>query len=255
MDRVTPEHLPPHLLDRAAAGLLDEDAQAGVDRHAADCPTCAEALAEVRAEREAFLAANPPPARAEALLAKGRPQRRLRWTRWLTPALAAAAAAVALMVFQPWEQTHLPEPEVLLKGGGESSLAVLAKPPGGGSFALVPSGATLAPGTVLRLEVIPAGRPHVALLAVDAEGAVQEVLRAEMDRPGPLPRTLTFEGADGAEALVVVFAKEPVGSGPLERAISEALRAAGGAVTDLGSFEVPGAKEAAVEVFVVEGSK
>lgn len=103
-------HLSPHERDALLAELLPAERAAELRAHAAGCEACAAALRETEADRQAFLTANPPAARARALL-ETRPRFGLGW---LLGSAGVAAAAAAALVFALVPRAR---DEVRLKGG------------------------------------------------------------------------------------------------------------------------------------------
>jgi hypothetical protein len=92
-------HLRAHVIDALLAGVLDEPAAHAAEAHARSCTACGERLATARADRDAFLAHNPPALRAERLVA-ARPR---RW-RWALAPLMPALVALLLWIRPPTPQ-------------------------------------------------------------------------------------------------------------------------------------------------------
>jgi anti-sigma-K factor RskA len=101
---------------------LEDDERERFEAHLPDCTACTDEVAEFRATTSrlsGLMAENPPPALRSAIMERigatrqaspvvrldqARPRRASR--RWIAPALAAAAAVVALLLGIGWGMTH-----------------------------------------------------------------------------------------------------------------------------------------------------
>lgn len=150
--------------DRLIAGELDRAAAGSRQReHIAACQRCAARFAVLTQQAEAFRRRGPARLPRDARRGGRAPLRRA------LPLLAtAAAAAFALLLMRP------PAPDTLRKKGG-LQLAVFVKHPGSAVEQLLPGGAA-APGDAIRFRVSAPHKGFLAILSIDAAGAVTSYL-------------------------------------------------------------------------------
>jgi anti-sigma-K factor RskA len=101
---------------------LEDEELAQFEAHLPDCAACADEVAEFRATTSrlgGLMAENPPPALRSAIMERigairqvspvaslDEARTRRRASRWIAPALAAAAAVVAILLGVGWGMTH-----------------------------------------------------------------------------------------------------------------------------------------------------
>lgn len=207
------------LLDRMRAGeRLHRSERAHAEAHLRSCSACAQRKEALADDARAFdVPLRLPPAR--------RPfARAFR----LGLGLAATAAAALLLVVG----TDVPAPDVRGKGAG--TLALIARNPDGTIERVLP-GDALAPGDAIRFEVRTSEPAVVAVLGIDAAGAVTpyvEEVAIEAGGPQVLPGAILLDETLGPERIVALFCREPIGRAALVQAGIEALERAGGDPAD-----------------------
>jgi hypothetical protein len=197
-------------LDRLHAGELPSRAATEAERHVAGCAECGARMAGRRAGFDGLEGVDP-----RAMLARIRsgldrppsPLERLR--RFMAPLAVVATAAVALMVFTP------EAPETRLKGALGLRVFRLA----GDHAEERVSGATFAPGDRLRFTVDLPAAGHVAVLGVEASGALytawpleaEATTRLEAGSGIELPGAVALDAQPGRETLYLVHCPLEVG--------------------------------------------
>ena len=197
------------LLDRWRVRELSEVEEASVKAHVRACAACARRKVELAKEALDFDVPLRLPRRARRSLRRSLP-------------LAAAAAAASLLLFLPSTDS----PGIRTKGG--ASLSVVARR-ADGTIAPVLPGDTLAPGDAIRFEVRTGEPAIVAVLGIDAAGAVTpyvDEVAIESEGPQLLPGAIRLDETLGPERIVALFCSEPVGRERLIEAGAEALRQA-----------------------------
>lgn len=223
------------LLDRWIAGeSLAADERAHAEAHIQGCAACAgrrEVL--LREVREFDLPLRlPTPA----------PRPRWRFPLGLRVGFAAACAAAGVLLFLPSTE----EPGIRTKGA--ASLSVIARTQEG-TVARVLPGDTLAPGDAIRFEVRTTEPAVVAILGIDAAGAVTPYVEGvEVEAGGAqlLPGSILLDGTLGPERIVALFCEAPPGRAHLLEAGAEALKRAGGDPAAELRLEVPDCVQASL---------
>ena len=227
-----------HTEDLAAYVLesLEADARARVERHVADCGTCAHIVAEYRAVVGTLPAGlapvAPPPAAWSTIRAAARPRpRRRRWTRaaaW--PALATVAAS--LLVWNVMLHRELtrrspgpapgPEVEALSRRPGRLVIFAGTGVPGanGRLFVAVDGGGHLA---VSGLRVLPRERTYQLWFMGIGERAVSGSVFA-VDASGRAWAKVTVPGSfDAVRAIMVTEEPAPGSATPTGPHLLDAL--------------------------------
>lgn len=184
-------HLQPHDCDLLAADLLPSEKAAELGAHAASCPGCSARIEAARADRAAFLAANPPLARAHGLLeevGRGPAPSTSRW-RWLWATSGLAALASALLV-------------VVARGGGSSQVRLKGESLScrliheGREAALLTPGdePSAAAGDALRCFASPGldGSRHLEVWGAQAGARAQRLFAGDLDGPSEVPPGSAF---------------------------------------------------------------
>lgn len=155
-------------LSRLLAGELDPATAALRREHIGACPTCGARLADLDAERRAFLAA--PPWRLPA----ARSRRRWQWTAGAL-ALASAAAVLVLFMVRPGVDSRSPTgaegpegPGTRTKGGVRFDLLVERA----GAVTRLDDGDEVHPGDKVQVVYAAEAATHLAVLSRDGAGAV-----------------------------------------------------------------------------------
>ena len=199
------------VLDRWRVGELSALERARAALHVRTCSACAGRKRELEREALAF----------DVPLRLPVPVRRWSWRPLL--GLAAAAAACLLLLVPSMEA-----PGVRTKGGPWFS--VIARRADGSIDRVLP-GDSLAPGDAIRFEVR-AGEPAVvAVLGIDAAGAVTpyvEGIALEPGEPAVLPGAIRLDETLGPERLVALFCPTPIDRDRLVELGVDALRRASG---------------------------
>lgn len=174
-------------------------------------------LAELRAEREAYLGSVDVAAEVRAIGKKldaiepaPRPGRFARWQRWWIAAgtfAAAAAAVLLLIVFRGGGGQR--EDDLGIKGDGVT--LVLHAPSG-----RLASGDTVAPGDRIRFEVLAPRAGYVAIVGIDGTGMAtvyvpehdRDPVRIEPSR-GLLPGAIELDATPGEERFYALFSAAP----------------------------------------------
>jgi hypothetical protein len=187
-------HLSPHDCDLLLADAVPPDRAKALREHAGACQACGALLGEAEATRAAFLVANPPAARAHALLDElGRAPRPGRGWWW---ALGSAAALAALLLL-----VRVPD-ETRLKG--EALACRLMR--GGQVVALLRAGERqpAAPGDSLRCTVAPAQARHLEVWGADRASGAHRLFDGELSGPSEIPPGSAF-AVEGSGAMRLYF--------------------------------------------------
>ncbi len=205
-----------HTAARVHAGELDE-------------PVDPARLAELEAERRAFLTRRPTSAFTAAIEARRR-RRRLRWGGLLTFGLTATAAAAALLMV-PVPPPEAAGPSVRLKAGVGLSFHVRS----GGEVTDGQPGGTYHPGDAIQLRYTSGRHDHLVVVSLDSAGTVTAFYdaagRSLPVTPGVgrlLDGSVVLDDALGPEAIFGCFSDAPIDTEAVRRAGVEALRSAGG---------------------------
>ncbi len=157
--------------------------------------------------------------------------RRALAPRWLVPALAGAAAMVAVIAV-----LHVPEPAHVSGGSGETERLKGAGPRliahrerAAGEPEELASGARTRAGDVLQLSYVSAGAPYGAILSIDGRGNVTRHLPATGDSAAPLAaggavpldHAYVLDSAPSFERFFLVTASAPF---PVGAAVGAARR-------------------------------
>jgi hypothetical protein len=228
--------------------LAGRPAGHSVTEHAASCPECS---ARIEAPGVSKPVLEPSGAliegRIDAIFREAETRRagplaklasvvRRPWA--LAPALAVAAAVMVFVFAAPMLLEAPKEGDRSLgwKAGGEVVLKVSV----GG--APEPAGSVLAPGALLAVDVTVARKGHLALLSVDAGGAVSQVLPARGEdslavEPGVVHARGAVSPSTGVERLLVLFGDAPFRIGAAAEIARQSLDSdvgTGGAEVGLG---------------------
>lgn len=227
MKRETEACLSDLLLDRLLAEEpLRPDERARAEAHLGSCAACAQRKEELFREYRAFELAPPRP-----------PRRRRPLPRGLRLGLAAAAAAaLALVIALPSSEP----PGYRTKGA--ASLVVIARTQDGAIDQVLP-GDALAPGDDIRFEVRTSEPAVLAILGIDAAGAVTpyvEELALEAGGPQLMPGAIRLDDTLGPERIVALFCEQPLGRAKLLELGAQALARAGGDPASELRLEAPG---------------
>jgi|GEM_PF-2950759 len=192
------EHLSTRVIELVLADVSDERSRAHLDA----CAVCADKLAAAKADRESFLAANPPSLRAAQIWATPRPRPRpqRRWL-WLVPTLAAASLAIVFWRTDVTTDTT-PRPQLLDKGAASVSLTVKR----GQAVTAAHSGDLFVAGDAVQLSVTISAPSEVAIYSV-GKARPQKVWSESLTRSGPLGHSFLLDDAAEDEHLWVVIAK------------------------------------------------
>ena len=211
-------------LHRMRYGELSADEVRDIEAHAAGCEACSARLQSQLNSRAAFELAPVP----DAIRAANKPARApWRLAGWLVPALAAA---MALIVVNPFDATELPtdtidtidtidvDEETRPKGTGKALQVWLdADEP-----ERLSEGAAVAPGDRVQLKY--RARPGwVTFAGVDGRGVVEVYKAVRSDGSGewrPAPFSLTLDDAPGEQQFLAVFTSER----PDRAAVADALK-------------------------------
>jgi hypothetical protein len=228
---------------RRAGDLGPAEAEA-IDAHLAGCAPCRAAVAEIEAARADYagrtaaaygdlleaISREPVPIRA------ARSRRRAAVGAAVSLAGLAAAAAVALAIFEPWgrgqrgDAIDAPAVYAGLKGG--VAFRVVARR-GARQFAVREDDALRA-GDALRFVVTSPAAGYLAVMCVESSGRVSAFYPAEgeawplrVGAPGraELPGSIILDEAPGDEVYAVLFSRRPFARG---EALAAAARLAGG---------------------------
>ncbi len=235
------------VLDRVIAG------ETAADPHLATCARCESRLSELAKDRETFLrevwvtglavktkrhVAEAPRARAPRLL-----------PRAVAISLAAGLAAITLTVAPPQDGR--------LKGAMSLDLVVKHLD---GSIEPVLPGDTLAPGEAIRFRVKAPGRAHVAVLGIDAAGAVTSYFPAGGDAPrldlaggALLDGSVVLDETLGTETIVAVLCPSRPLAEDLVAKGRAALERAGGDPAGVSSLDT-GCREVVTRIVKVRGT-
>ncbi len=236
------EHPTPFTLERYAADDLPAAERSSLSTHLDACERCTTALTALGRDEEAFKSEVAYAAFRVAHEARreARPRARRPWRlSWLTPAVAALAAtsAAALVVV-----TSAPSPDaptVRLKGNGVA-LSLLVKEDAGVRPAS--PGEALGAGTTVQLQYDAGENTHVALLGLDAAGAVNVYFPEKGERLARVPAGprgafdfgLDLDGK--GERFFAVFARGPQLLLPIVEAVR---RQAGQPLEAAAALELP----------------
>ncbi len=208
------------LAERGELHLLERLAQD--DRTTLDAHPPGPALAEIR--------------RRAAGHEPGAASRLPRQLFFVLPIAAAAALSLVLLLPQA-PPPGLEAPEVILEKGLQPQLRLYRKL--GDVAERLPEGAGAAPGDLLQLGVLAAGRPFAAVLSIDGRGAVtlhapeRAELAPRFDPSGEiaLPRAYELDDAPRFERFFLVTSRQSFPVAAVLRA-AEALAARGAAAVD-----------------------
>lgn len=232
--RRAPDCVSDLILDRLRLGEFEGSAEgARAATHLRGCMICQARMAELEsvvAPVDDFPSVPTPP---EAHV--------LRPHRWPRPVLwggsILVAAAIALLV--PRLRGNADRTK-----GGSWQLGVVAQYPSG-RVAGVFQGATLAPGDRLRFEVVAPRRGYVAVISVDAAGAVTPFAPAS----GPmvavpaghhlLDGAIRLDDSIGVERLLLVTCEHPMAVTDVVAAARTALARAGGRADEMQPLGLP----------------
>jgi hypothetical protein len=209
-----------------------------VEAHLAECPRCAERLAEMRREGETFRRVVFP-ATVDAVVEHSRPAtaRARRWVVALAPLSAAAAAALFLLGRPPHDYVGTK--------GGDLVLTVFVDAPGGARAAT--DGASVPAGSAVRFQVRAKGPCRLWVVSVDATGQVSRLFPAsgeaqgEVAPEGPLPGGAILDDRPGPERFFAVCSARPLPLADVERAAR--MAAPGGDAAVRGAKGLPGLPE------------
>jgi Domain of unknown function (DUF4384) len=223
------------LFDRLIASDLAGDAAAeDVRAHLASCARCRNRLAEFEAvEAPAFGSVF-----AQSLERKPRREA----ARWTLPAIALAAAAV--LVVSARVQRNAESPAATRTKGLLSLDLVLRRT--SGEVTRPAQGETVFPGDALRFEVTAARGGFVAVLGLDAAGAVtvyapvsESTSHLEAGAPTVLPGSVVADSTLGPERIVAVLCTKLTALDHLRQAALRALSQAGGDPQRVGGLGTP----------------
>lgn len=189
-------------LDRLVAGEIS------ADPHLATCPRCAARLAAISRDRELFLREQwigGLAARAKQNLAATPAGRRFA-PRAVAVALAAGLAALTLSIPRP-------PPGERVKGAHSLDLFVKHLD---GRVEPVLAGDELAPGEAIRFRILAPTRAHVAVIGIDAAGAVTPYYPASGDAPmldlgsgALLEGSVVLDATTGPERIIALLCATP----------------------------------------------
>lgn len=195
---------------------------ADLEAHIGGCGSCRAQLADMAAERRAFLTRYPFEKFRNVLEARKRRSSLARLREWLAPggALKAAiafAGVAGIMVFVVWQQNH--GPEILTKGGIELSLYISPS----GSPEKVErgkDGMSVPSGTAVQFVYSAADQKHLRLVGVEANGSVSNYYNGPT-APGAkvkLPQALLWQPQSDSERFFAVFSLQPIAPEDIEAA-------------------------------------
>ncbi|WP_375769690.1 ActD-like protein [Archangium gephyra] len=235
LERIALGELPPEELARARARLLEE-------------PDGAARLAALEADSAATLARHPPHVLARQVATQARlvqarrerPARRFPLAAALVPAITAAALVV--LVRPPGSAPPGPEVEETRVKGLAPRITVHRQR--AGAAEALADGALAAPGDVVQLAYVAAGRAHGVIVSVDGRGTV--TLHAPESGTGSvplapagthaLPGAYALDDAPGFERFFLVTAEAPFA---LEEVLAAARSLAGHAEARTSPLPLP----------------
>jgi hypothetical protein len=211
--------------------------------HVASCARCAAELARMEKEGEQF-AQYVFPRTLDSVLRRRRSARRQRAAAGLAAFGLAAAAALAIWVSPPGQES-----DYLGIKGARLGLALLTADDSGARE--LTDGDTVAAGAALRLRVRPAAPCYLWVVSVDSRGIVSRLYPASGDSPllvsasSVLPGGVALDGTAGWERFFAVCSPEPLAYAAVEGA-ARAIASAAGTATRL-----PGLAEAIPQASIV----
>jgi hypothetical protein len=229
-------------LDRYLVGELAQREQQALATHLAGCPTCADVYGALERDARRF-PEEMIPALAEAALARAASHPRSSWLAWLRklaiPSLAlgtAGAAALAISLGHPAGDTRTKGPFFLSPYVLHPEQAV--------AIGHIHQGEPLHPGDRLQFRYNGERGGYLALVSVDADGAVSAyyppgptAAPVEPGRDVALQSAIELDGSLGREVILAVRCDQPLAVAKVMQAARQAADAArtrGGAPTDLG---------------------
>ncbi|MDI3287506.1 DUF4384 domain-containing protein [Polyangium sp. 15x6] len=209
-------------LDRLVAGELDAAAGRDARAHLDGCARCAARLAEIEADRRAFLA-DPPPLPAARPVPKAR--RLARWAPRVAVALAAAAAFAFWFRARPAVDDP-EEPGTRIKGRPRVGFYVkhgAAVTPGA-------AGESVYPGDTLQFTyTMQRDDAYFALISVDGARkasvyypSAPRAVRITRGNDVPLDQSTVLDDVLGAETTYALFCADPIELEPLRVAFEAA---------------------------------
>lgn len=251
-------HLGTHALRQLFAGELKGEAAQRARTHADGCERCRAKLHELEQEQHGFEQTIDFDRFARGVEAAQRRARNAEvqaraQTRWLRPALAAAAmlVAVAVVGLGPILLRQQPVHRNGLKGGAGMDLVIKGAGNGPQRMASPDVAALLAPGERVRIGYQAGALGYVAAVSVDEHGEVTPLYPQEGQSPKVestpesgdathyLPDAWEFTGK-GLERVVVVLTPEPLAVDALTRAAREAYQHSHGDLSRMDKLDVPG---------------
>ena len=236
-------HLSAFALDQLALGALDETAAARARSHLATCTSC-RADDELAADARAHFTVNVLPRIAP------RTQRRLRWTWFALPVLAAAA--IVLVTMRGTGVAPRDDGDLAIKG--DAAWHVFANR--AGQTFPIHDGAELTAGDRIRFVVTPAGAAYVIIASVDGTGAASIYYPYNGARSaavlGPrseLPDSIVLDAAPGPERLFAVFSDAPIASDVVIGRLRELGGRGPAAIRAVHSLDIPGSRSQLTLVF------
>lgn len=210
-------------LDALALEELPVEARAAAETHLAACAACAAARDALAGDRAAYLARADVPTLAADALARAASARRPRFLSRLSTVLGVAtAAAAAVLVLSP--RPH--GTGTRTKGGFSLTTYVQhAESPGQGTLH---AGEPVHPGDKIQFRVGADVRGYLAILAVDAAGAVSVYYPpgadAEPIGPGrdlPLATAVELDDTLGGETVIALLCRRPMAVAALAAAVRD----------------------------------
>jgi hypothetical protein len=210
---VTIQHVSDLTWDRLNAGDLAPALVEQARRHAAGCASCRARGAALLVTHERFVA-SPPPLRAAS---------RRTW-RAVLPALAIAAAAVAVLQLRAGQPHPGIDPRERIKGG----FAVTAFAGRNGDAVPLGTGDPIFPGDRLQLSYSAPRAGYLVVLAIDGAGQVNVYFPGGATATWPaaagyrraLPASIELDGVLGDERLWIALCEQPHAVAPLVDALA-----------------------------------
>jgi anti-sigma factor RsiW len=237
MNAVHPERPPcPSRLRfvRLLAGELEPAQAQELQRHVEHCARCSALLAELRNGRDAFS-----PVLPDLLVQRVRATSKLRrdWARWTTPALAAAGALLAWLLWR--EPPSVPNADgVRSKGGMQLGFYVLHA----GAVRAGTDGERVQPGDQLEFAYSSERDAYLAIVSIDAAGRASayyardgRAVKIAAAGHAVLDQSTLLDDTLGPELVYALSCTQPIATEPvlqtLERSPDQPPAVAGCEVT------------------------
>jgi hypothetical protein len=225
--RRPPNCLSDFVLDQLVAGDLTGASEAKAREHLAGCERCGGRL-------DAFMRVEPPPLVPSSEVSALPSQRRRAWMPTVLAAAAALLVAAIVLVALPLREDPERPVEVGTRTKSTLTLGLIVRRASGDIARLAPGDVVL-PGESFRFEVAAANAGFVAILGIDAAGAVTiyaptsgTMAKLEGGRATVLEETIVADDALGAERVTALLCPEQRDVAELRTAGERALKQVAG---------------------------